>query len=134
MVKAFDFVFTFEKNDFINKVIEGDAIEVMREIPDNSVDMTFADPPFNLGKKYNNYKDKKKVDEYQVPYLFTIFPNDLFILHLGKTLLPTHYGIQKIKKILNFMTFVPQIQDVEIAELFCRIMVEKRIKCILMVL
>jgi DNA modification methylase len=115
MFKAFDFVFTFE-------------------IPDNSVDMTFADPPFNLGKKYNNYKDKKKVDEYQVPYLFTIFPNDLFILHLGKTLLPTHYGIQKIKKILNFMTFVPQIQDVEIAELFCRIMVEKRIKCILMVL
>jgi len=25
--------------------------------------------------------------------LFTIFPNDLFILHLGKTLLPTHCGI-----------------------------------------
>jgi len=50
--------------DFINKVIQGDAIEIMRQIPDNSVDMTFADPPFNLGKKYNSYYDKKDVDEY----------------------------------------------------------------------
>jgi len=49
---------------FINKVILGDAIEIMRQIPDNSVDMTFADPPFNLGKKYNSYYDKKNIDEY----------------------------------------------------------------------
>jgi site-specific DNA-methyltransferase (adenine-specific) len=26
--------------------------------------MTFADPPFNLGKKYNNYHDKKEMNEY----------------------------------------------------------------------
>jgi len=50
--------------DFINKVIEGDAIEIMQQIPDNSVDMAFADPPFNLGKKYNSYYDKKEVEEY----------------------------------------------------------------------
>ena len=50
--------------DFINKVIQGDAIEIMRQIPDDSVDMIFADPPFNLGKKYNSYYDKKDVDEY----------------------------------------------------------------------
>lgn len=51
-------------NKFINKVILGDAIEVMKQIPDNSVDMTFADPPFNLGKRYNSYYDKKEVEEY----------------------------------------------------------------------
>jgi len=50
--------------EFTNKVIQGDAIEVMRQIPDNLVDMTFADPPFNLGKKYNRYYDKKDIDEY----------------------------------------------------------------------
>ena len=50
--------------DFINKVIQGDAIKVIHQIPDNSVDMTFADPPFNLGKKYNSYYDKKDVSEY----------------------------------------------------------------------
>jgi len=47
-----------------NKIINGDCIEIMREIPDESVDMTFADPPFNLKKKYNKYYDKKEVDEY----------------------------------------------------------------------
>ena len=36
----------------------------MRKIPDNSIDMTFADPPFNLNKKYGNYKDKKSADDY----------------------------------------------------------------------
>ncbi len=50
--------------NFINKVTQGDAIEIMKQIPDNSVDITFADPPFNLGKKYNSYHDKKSVDEY----------------------------------------------------------------------
>ncbi len=48
----------------VNKVIQGDCLEIMRQIPDNSVDVTFADPPFNLKKKYNNYYDKHEVDEY----------------------------------------------------------------------
>ncbi len=48
----------------INKVIQGDCSEVMRRIPDNSVDVTFADPPFNLKKKYNSYYDKHEVQEY----------------------------------------------------------------------
>ncbi len=51
-------------DEFINKVIQGDAIEVMRQIPDNSVNVTFADPPFNLKKKYNGYKDSKEFHEY----------------------------------------------------------------------
>ncbi|MEJ5361065.1 MAG: DNA methyltransferase [Spirochaetota bacterium] len=50
--------------NFINKIIVGDAIEIMRQIPDNSVDVTFADPPFNLKKKYNSYYDKHDVQEY----------------------------------------------------------------------
>ena len=47
-----------------NEIICGDSIEEMRKIPDNSIDMTFADPPFNLNKKYGNYKDKKTADDY----------------------------------------------------------------------
>lgn len=48
----------------LNEILCGDAIEEMRQIPDNSIDMTFADPPFNLNKKYGNYKDKKAADDY----------------------------------------------------------------------
>ena len=31
---------------------QGDCIEVMQSMPGESIDMIFADPPFNLGKKY----------------------------------------------------------------------------------
>jgi len=48
----------------INKVIQGDCLEIMRQIPDNSVDVTFADPPFNLKKKYNSYYDKYEMEQY----------------------------------------------------------------------
>ena len=36
----------FEKSDF--KLYLGDCLEVLKEIPENSVDMIFADPPYNL--------------------------------------------------------------------------------------
>ncbi|MCJ7633793.1 site-specific DNA-methyltransferase [Candidatus Bathyarchaeota archaeon] len=48
----------------IENIIEGDAIEVMRRIPDGCIDMTFADPPFNLKKTYNHYEDDKEFDQY----------------------------------------------------------------------
>ncbi len=51
-------------DNFINKIINGDCIEILRSIPDNSIDMTFADPPFNLRKKYNNYKDSLEFQKY----------------------------------------------------------------------
>ncbi len=50
--------------ELINKIILGDSLEIMKQIPDNSVDMSFADPPFNLKKKYNSYYDEKEVKEY----------------------------------------------------------------------
>ncbi len=49
---------------FINKILNGDAIELFKGIPDNSIDITFADPPFNLKKKYNGYKDSLEFEEY----------------------------------------------------------------------
>ncbi len=49
---------------YTNKIIAGDCIKVMSSIPDNSVDITFADPPFNLKKKYNGYIDSKDIKEY----------------------------------------------------------------------
>jgi len=47
-------------NKYINKIIKGDCLKIMHTIPDESVDITFADPPFNLKKKYNGYKDNKE--------------------------------------------------------------------------
>ena len=49
---------------YLNKITQGDCIELLQNIPDNSVDMTFADPPFNLQKKYTSYKDNREFNEY----------------------------------------------------------------------
>ncbi len=32
----------------INRIIQGDSIDKLRELPDNSIDLIFADPPYNL--------------------------------------------------------------------------------------
>jgi len=36
------------KNSFINKILQGNSIEVLRNIPDETFDLVFADPPYNL--------------------------------------------------------------------------------------
>lgn len=51
-------------SEFTNQIIKGDALEIMRQIPDDSVDVTFADPPFNLKKSYEQYEDEKETREY----------------------------------------------------------------------
>jgi len=50
--------------EFLNKIFEDDCLTTLNKIPSNSVDVTFADPPFNLKKKYNNYKDDIRFQEY----------------------------------------------------------------------
>lgn len=48
------------KYEIENHIIyHGDAIEVLRnEIPDESIDLVFVDPPYNIGKRFSNFHDK----------------------------------------------------------------------------
>ncbi|MBD5164540.1 site-specific DNA-methyltransferase [Helicobacter sp.] len=48
----------------INQILQGDCLELFKKIPNNSIDCIFADPPFNLRKKYNSHKDKLLESEY----------------------------------------------------------------------
>jgi site-specific DNA-methyltransferase (adenine-specific) len=44
-------------------IIWGDAIEALTtKIPDSSVDLIFADPPYNIGKSFNGRKDRWNSD------------------------------------------------------------------------
>ncbi len=42
----------------------GDCIEQLRNIPDNSIDFCFSDPPYNLNKKYENWDDNIDTQKY----------------------------------------------------------------------
>lgn len=45
-------------------IIQGDALNLLKEIESNSVDLIIADPPYNLNKDYGNNSDNKTFDEY----------------------------------------------------------------------
>ena len=46
---------------FINKIINGNSLEVLKKIPDKTFDLVFADPPYNLqiGEKLKRPDDSK---------------------------------------------------------------------------
>jgi modification methylase len=47
----------------LNRTLAGDCIEVMNALPENSVDLIFADPPYNLQLKGDLHRpDNSKVD------------------------------------------------------------------------
>ena len=73
-------------SNFFNKIINGDCLTEIKKIPDNSFDLVFADPPYNmqLGKnlrrpdssKVNGVNDKwdqfisfKHYDEFSKTWL-----------------------------------------------------------------
>ena len=43
-------------------LFDGDCLDVLPHIEDESIDTVFADPPFNLGKKYNGRVDDSRSD------------------------------------------------------------------------
>ena len=48
---------------FRNKILKGDCVSNMKKIPAGSVDMIFADPPYNLQLKGDLHRpDSSKVD------------------------------------------------------------------------
>jgi DNA modification methylase len=46
----------------INKIHQGDSIELLKQLPGNSIDLIFADPPYNLQLRRDLYRpDQSKV-------------------------------------------------------------------------
>jgi len=58
--------------DKINTIWQGDCLELMKEIPEKSIDLVFTSPPYNLGnthhtgnKRHKAYQDNMPEQEYQ---------------------------------------------------------------------
>lgn len=51
-------------NDFINKIICGDCLELMEFLPENSIDLIVTSPPYNTSKPYDTYDDKLDFSDY----------------------------------------------------------------------
>jgi DNA modification methylase/predicted GIY-YIG superfamily endonuclease len=48
----------------IGKIHQGNCLELMQQIDTGSIDLVFADPPFNIGYEYDEYHDRHEDDDY----------------------------------------------------------------------
>ena len=39
------------------KLYNGDCLEIMKDIPNKTIDLVLIDPPYNIGKDFGNNKD-----------------------------------------------------------------------------
>ena len=52
--------------DFLDNIFNEDVINMMKKIPDNSIDMIYSDPDYNVGIKYNNNIYTKKFENHEL--------------------------------------------------------------------
>ena len=50
--------------DIINTVINGDSIEVMKDMPESFVDLIVTSPKYNVGIDYDTHDDRMSMDDY----------------------------------------------------------------------
>jgi site-specific DNA-methyltransferase (adenine-specific) len=66
----------------IDRIIQGDCLDVMKDIPDKSIDLVLTDPPYGISKQLNSNKPKTKSHFYrrktQVNYNFGEWDNATF--------------------------------------------------------
>ena len=51
-------------SNYLNRVYNGDIMHVLRDLPNNSIDMIFGDPDYNVGIKYGSNNYTKNFDDY----------------------------------------------------------------------
>jgi site-specific DNA-methyltransferase (adenine-specific) len=52
--------------NFVNKIITGDCIEVMKTMPESSVDLIVTSPPYGVGIEYDTHNDDVDFEEYKI--------------------------------------------------------------------
>jgi site-specific DNA-methyltransferase (adenine-specific) len=71
----------------LGKLFEGDCLEVLGKTQSQSVDLAFADPPFNLGKEYTSKIDDSLADEHYLKWCESWLAEMVRVLKPGGTLM-----------------------------------------------
>ncbi|MDZ7331706.1 MAG: DNA methyltransferase [candidate division KSB1 bacterium] len=98
-------------NELFDVVHCGDAVEILKRYPDNSIDLVFADPPYNLDKPYGIYDDERENKRYidwcnswLSEYVRILKPTgSLFVLNLPRW---TMYHAQFLNQRLYFQNWI----------------------------
>jgi DNA modification methylase len=80
--KKFDKPENLFPEKYTNKIICGDSEKILKEFPDNSVDLILTSPPYNFGLDYEKLEDAIRWEHY-FDKLFRIFKECIRILKFG---------------------------------------------------
>lgn len=94
-----------------SQLINADCLDALRTIPKNSIDFAFADPPYNIKKKYENWNDGLDIKKY-FEWCDRWLNEMTRILKPGRTVaviniplwVVRHYAF--MQNILNFQTWI----------------------------
>lgn len=89
-----------------HKIIYADALEALKTIPDNSIDLIFADPPYNIGKNFNGKIEKWDTEESYLEWCYEwldlcvqkLKPNGSFYVMTATQFMP-YFDIHLRKKL-----------------------------------
>jgi len=90
---------------FTNKILQADSLSVLKQLPDNCVDLVFTSPPYNFGMGYDTHDDKTDWPQY-FDMLWAIFDECIRVVkHGGRIIvntqplfseyIPSHHMISK---------------------------------------
>lgn len=65
-----------------NKILCADSLELLKNLPDNCIDLIFTSPPYNFGLEYSVHEDTSRWEEYY-DVLFKIFRECIRVLKYG---------------------------------------------------
>jgi len=98
----------------MNKILQGDCLEVMKDIPDKSVDCIITSPPYNIGKMHSNHlkfgtysgNDMKEEDyqKWQIKFLnecFRVMKDNGSMFYNHKVRIKNGIGIHPMEWILK---------------------------------
>ena len=86
----------------VNQIICGDCLEVIKGIPDNSIDLVVTDPPYNKNYSYRDYNDNR-LDYWE--WLKNIFVEINRVLKINSSI----YVKQDLDNLYNMMTILNSI-------------------------
>ena len=92
-------------DSYLNSIVCGDSLEVLKNMPNNCIDIVMTSPPYNFGLEYDTHSDTDKWHDY-FDMLFAIFDECIRVLkYSGRIIvnvqplfsdyIPTHHIVSK---------------------------------------
>ena len=50
----------------LDQILQGDCLEILNQLPENSIDLIFADPPYNLQLQNDLWRPNMKIGRAHV--------------------------------------------------------------------